>query len=102
MEEKLKGLVKEEEMTLDEFLDIVKEQYREGSHISVFVSNPELGTFHFENFPHDIAVTYFDVLTALAILYKGVERNVDFQEFAEKTINHLSELLNDLMPVEIQ
>ncbi len=100
--EKLKGLVKEEQMTLDEFLDVVKEQYQEGSHISVFVSNPELGTFHFENFPHDIGITYFDVLTALAILYKGIENNVSFEEFAEKTINHLSEILNDLTPVEIQ
>ena len=100
--EKLKGLVKEEQMTLDEFLNVVKEQYQEGSHISVFVSNPELGTFHFENFPHDIGITYFDVLTALAILYKGIENNVSFEEFAEKTINHLSEILNDLTPVEIQ
>ena len=93
----------EMKLTLDKFLELLKQQCGQKCQISAIVRNPDVMTFQCLAYNSDsLQDFYFDVLGGLITVYLRIGENIDFEEYLAAVIGHLRLMKDNLVPIKRQ
>ena len=93
----------EMKLTLDKFLELLKQQCGQKCQISAIVRNPDLMTFQCLGYNfNSLKDFYFDVLGGLITVYLRIGENVDFEEYLATVVRHLRLMKDNVAPMKRQ
>ena len=93
----------EMKLTLDKFLELLKQQCGQKCQISAIVRNLDVMTFQCLAYNSDsLQDFYFDVLGGLITVYLRIGENIDFEEYLAEVISHLRLMKDNLVPIKRQ